>query len=71
MAEQVLHGLIQWAKLGADGIKVKAFPGGKGFRLWRQTEVGWDHIADMKHARDVEDFLVAQLSQVEPTDAPR
>lgn len=72
MVERViLHGLLQKAKLDAEAVKVKAFPGGKGFRVWRQTKVGWTFVAEMVSAEDVEDFIVAQLTQVEGVDAPR
>lgn len=60
---RVLHGLIQKAKLDATNLNVKAYPGGKGFRVWRQTELGWTLIADMASTQDVEDFMVSQLTQ--------
>lgn len=71
MFQRVQHGLIQKAKRDAEAVKVKALPGGKGFRVWRHTKAGWRFVAEMVSEEDVEDFILAQLTQVEGVDAPR
>lgn len=63
MAERLLHGLIQKAKLQAEALRYVITFGADG-TIYRMTPTGWrTDDSKLSDARDREDFLVAQLSQ--------
>lgn len=58
-----VHGLIQKALIDASTLPYKIYPGGRGFRLWTMTPVGWKSIGELSDPQDAEDFLVGKLTQ--------
>jgi len=62
---QPLHGLIQHAKLTVDRHTYIAKPGGKGFRLWRKTDVSWICIGELADLMDVVDFIHAKMRRID------
>jgi hypothetical protein len=58
----LLHGLIQRAKLQAEQIPYKLYPGGKGVRVWRFSPIGWVIVGELTRD-EAEDFLVGKLTQ--------
>lgn len=63
MPDLILHGLIQKAKRDARELPYKIMPGGKGVRLWRKTDIGWNCIGELVSQEDAEDLLVGKLTQ--------
>lgn len=65
MPEKILPGLIQKALRDANDLKTtcQAQRGGQGYRLWKMTALGWSQVGELADGQDVEDFMVAQLTQ--------
>lgn len=62
MAERILHGFIQKAKLDAEASRLRMMINTAG-QVWKHDGFTWQPSGSLPDKQDREDFLVAQLSQ--------
>lgn len=59
---ETLHGLIQKARNEASTYRYDVKEASDGWRLW-VWETGWIYVGKFTRRRDIDTFIVAQLSQ--------
>lgn len=65
MMAEVLHGLIQQAAKSANALKRMERQGPDGTQLWLWDNDAWRYVGRFTRKRDLEDFLVSQVTQEE------